>query len=289
MQKILLMTDSASDLENDVIAEYGIKLMPFNIIIGDSSFKECVDKTKDEVYQIMDTIGDIPKTSQVTAFEFEEAFTEAYKQGYTDVIYVSICGAASNTYNNSVMAKNNFFEQNPDAKSKIRIFIIDSKGYTAMYGYPIIEAAKKINKDADAESIVAYIEDWCNCASAYFIPMTLKYAKKSGRISAAAAFAGELLGLKPIIEMADSNSRVIEKIRGEKNIIPKLLSCVENAMTPQTPYTILMGKNDSLAKELEKEAAKKFGYKAESFVKIGAAISANAGNDIVGIAFRRNK
>ena len=236
----------------------------------------------------MDNSSEIPKTSQVTQFEFLKAYKEAYSEGYTDIIYMSISATASKTYENSIMAKNMFFDEVPEAKGKIDIYVVDSKGYTAMYGYPLLEASKKVKKaDANAKDIVAYLEEWASKSAAYFVPMTLKYAKKSGRISAAAAFAGELLGIKPIIQMADGGSKIMTKIRGDKNIIPKLMECIEAEMTPQTPYVMLMGKNDTLAKQLEKEMIKKFGYKAEYYAKIGASISANAGNDLVGVACRR--
>lgn len=288
MQKILIMTDSACDLELEDLKKAGIKLMSFNITIDDTSFKETNDKSKDEVYRMMDESEGIPKTAQVTAFEFQEAYKEAYEQGYTDIIYHSISATASKTYENSIMARDMFFEENPDAKGKIKIFAVDSKGYTAMYGYPLLEAAKKAKKpDISAEEIVSYLEDWSSRCAVYFVPMTLKYAKKSGRISAAAAFAGELLGIRPIIQMADGGSKIIAKVRGDKNIIPKLMECIDDKMTPQTPYVIVMGKNDELAKQIEKEMIKKCGYKAEYYCKIGAAVAANAGNDLVGVVCRR--
>lgn len=287
MQKILIMTDSACDLEPELIKELGIKVMPFNISIDELSFKE-TEKTKDEVYELMDKSDNIPKTAQITAFEFEEAYKEAFEQGYTNIICVTIAGTASATNSNAVMAINNFYEENPDAKNKISIKVIDSNGYTGMYGYPVTEAAKKVAKGTDTESIIAYLEEWFSSITAYFVPMTLKYAKKSGRISAAAAFAGELLGLKPVIEMVNGGSIIHEKIRGEKNIIPKLMAQIEKVMTPQTPYIMLTAKDDTLAKLLEKEMTKKFGYKAEYYSKVGAAVAANAGPDLVGVAFRKN-
>ena len=118
------------------------------------------------------------------------------------------------TFNNSIIAKNNFYEDNPEAVDKIRIFNIDSRCYTVFYGYPIIEAVRKIRRGAESEEIVAYLEEWFNVCAIYAVPYNLKYARKSGRISATAAFAGELLGLKPIIEFADNKTTMVEKIRG---------------------------------------------------------------------------
>lgn len=287
MQKILIMTDSACDLDAATAEELGIKIIPFTITFGDKSFKETFEKSTLEVYEMMENFADIPKTSQITAFEFEENYDECYQKGYTDIIVVSINSKGSSTYNNSIMAKESFFENHPEASDKIRIFNLDSKCYTGIYGYPITEAVKKIKKGADAEELVAYFEEWFSCATVYAVPMSLKYAKKSGRISAAAAFAGEMLGLKPLIEFADGGTSTIEKIRGEKNIIPKMLACLEKKIVPQTPYMMVCGKDDTLAKELEKELTKKYGRKAEAYYRVGAAVAANIGTELVGVICRR--
>ncbi len=287
MQKILIMTDSACDLSKEQIEELGIRVIPFSITFGDKSFKETFEKSTQDVYEMMETFTDIPKTAQITSFEFEENYNEIYEQGYTDVIYVSINAKGSATHDNSIMAQRNFYENHPEAKDKFRMYTIDSKCYTGVYGYPITQAVKKAAKGASAEEIVAYFKEWFESVAAYVVPMTLKYAKKSGRVSAAAAFAGEMLGLKPLIEFADGDTTTIEKIRGEKNIIPKLISQLEKAMVPQSPYVMICGKDDALAKELEKELTKKCGRKAETYFKIGAAVAANIGTDLVGVIFKR--
>lgn len=287
MQKILIMTDSACDFDKETIQELGIKVIPFSITFGDKSFKETFDKSTFEVYDMMENFDDIPKTAQITSFEFEENYNECYEQGYTDVIYVGINSKGSATFNNSLMAKEAFFEEHPEAKDKFRIYNIDSTCYSGFYGYPITEAVKKIKKGDSAEAIVAYFEEWFSAATIYAVPMTLKYAKKSGRISAAAAFAGEMLGLKPLIEFSDGGTNTIEKIRGEKNIVAKTMAALEKSMVPQTPYVMLCGKSDALAKELEKEISKKYGRKAEAYFHIGAAVAANIGTEVVGVIFRK--
>jgi len=286
-KKIIIMSDSASDIPKEESEAWGIKIVPFTITVDDVSFKE-TEKTRKEFYEIMDNSNDIPKTAQITPYEFEEVYMELYEQGYTDVIYTAISSTGSNTYNGATLAKKNFFNEHPDFADKFRIHIIDSLGYTLIYGYAVVEAAKLVQKgNDDVEGIIAFIEDWCNAAAAYFVPMTLKYARKSGRISAAAAFAGELLGLKPIIEMADGVSKTLEKIRGEKKVIPTLLNLVTEIMVPQTPYIIFCGKNDALSAEFEKECIKKFGYKPSMIAHVGPAVASNAGNDLVGLVCRR--
>ncbi|HRR77136.1 MAG TPA: DegV family protein [Ruminococcus sp.] len=287
MSKIIILTDSCCDLPKETIEELGIKVLPFTLTVNGESFREIYDKSTQEVYDLMAKTEEIPKHSQISPVTFEETYKELFEQGYTDIISVSINSQGSGTYNNSILAKNDFFENNPEAKDKIRIYNIDSKCYTLFYGYPIIESAKKIRKGAGVEEIIAYLEDWFNVCGIYAVPYNLRYAKKSGRISAAKAFAGELLGLKPVILFADGTTDTVDKIRGEKNIVSKLTDIVEKNMTPQTPYIMLHGRDDTIAREIEKELVKRTGRKAEMYGNIGAVVSANIGADIVGIIVRR--
>lgn len=287
MSKIMIVTDSCCDLSKETIEELGITVLPFTLTMGGETFREIFDKSTQEVYDLMASSDEIPKHSQISPLTFEETYKKLYDEGYTDVISVSINSQGSGTYNNSIIGKDDFFENNPEANGKMRIFNIDSKSYTVLYGYPIMEAVKKIRKGASVEEIVAYFDDWFKVSAIYAVPYNLKYARKSGRISAAKAFAGELLGLKPIIEFADGETNTVDKIRGEKNIVPKLVECVEKRMTPQTPYIMLHGRDDILAKEVEKELIKRTGRKAETYQSIGAVVSANIGPDIVAVLIRR--
>ncbi len=287
MSKIMILTDSGCDLPKEIIDEFGIKVLPFELTLNGETFRETFDKSAQDVYELMANTDEIPKHSQISPVRFEEAYKELFEQGYTDVISVSINSNGSGTYNNSIIGKEDFYESTPEAKDKMRIFNLDSKCYTIFYGYPIMEAMKRIKKGATAEEIVAYLEDWFNVCGIYAVPYNLKYAKKSGRISAAKAFAGELLGLKPVILFADGTTETVDKIRGEKNIVPKLVEIAEKNMTPQTPYIMVHGRDNTLAKEIEKELIKRTGRKAEMYANIGAVVSANIGPDIVAVLVRR--
>lgn len=287
MSKIMILTDSCCDIPKETIEELGITVLPFEITLNGETFRETFDVTTEEFYDMMMKTNEVPKHSQISPAKFEETYKRIYDEGYTDIISVSINSEGSGTFNNSIIGKNDFFENNPEAEKKIRIFNIDSRCYTVFYGYPIMEAVKKIRKGASAEDIVAYLEEWFNVCAIYAVPYNLKYARKSGRISAAAAFSGELLGLKPIIEFADNKTTTVEKIRGEKNIVARLADCVEKRMTPQTPYIIIYGRDDTLAKEIEKEMNKRVGRKAEMFAQIGGVVASNIGPDLVAVLIRR--
>jgi DegV family protein with EDD domain len=289
MEKIKIVTDTASDITLEQAQELDIELLSFMLSADGNSYRELVDLSIDEFYALLEKSDELPTTSQITAFAFEEMFEKYYGQGYTDVIYVSINAKGSATYQNACMAKNNFYESHPEAADKMRIHIIDSRSYTAMYGYPVREAAKKAATGTSADELVAYLEYWAENVGVYFLPMTLKYVKKSGRVSAAAAFAGDLLGLRPLIRIADGETSIAEKVRGEKNIVPKMVERILSVIQPEAPYIILHGCNTALADSIAEVLTERLGYPPVDKVKIGAAIAINAGPDLAAVVTLEKK
>ena len=119
--------------------------------------------------------------------------------------------------------------------------------------------------------------------------MTLKYVKRSGRVSAAAAFAGELLGLKPFCRICNCVSNVIQKVRGEQNIIPKMVEVVKADIQPHSPYIVMQGADTKIAQEFGAALTKALGYPPECYWNIGAAICCNAGPHVVGFVIKRKE
>lgn len=283
MDRIKIMTDSASDIPKELEKQYDIRILSFPVTVGDKGYLERVDFTNEEFYEVLQNAPKIPVTSQITVFQFEEEFKTFFEQGYAELIYVSIYSGGSSTYNNAVMAREQFYESHPEAKEQFKIHLVDSKAYTMAYGYPVVEAAKKAQRGASSDEIVAYLEDWFDSVEIYFAPYTLEFVKKSGRVPAAAAFVGELIGLRPIISIIDGETKVIEKVRGDKAILPALLKHAKERIIPQTPYMLVRStKNDECA-ELAGQLKKQFGYEAVGQFDIGAAISINAGPKVVGV------
>ena len=290
MAKIKLMTDSASDISFENEKKYDIKVMNFKLAMGDKSYVSRDDFDNEKFYEMLDGYDGIPTHSQITAFEFLEEYEKYYSEGYTDVIFTGINSNGSSTYSNSVLAKEQFFEEHPEAEGKFSIYNIDSLSYTASYGYPVCQAAVKIAKGANAKEAVDYIQDWVSKAVIYFAPYTLKYAKKSGRIPSAAAFVGEVLGLKPIMRIEGGEIKTHEKVRGDKAVVPKIESLVAAEIIPQTPYVAIYGNDEACRDEIIAAMTKKMGYPPADAYQIGAVITVNAGPKVVGVMFRsKNK
>ncbi len=286
MSKIKIMTDSASDIDVKLAEETGVCVLPFTVVIDGKEYVDGVDFTPDEFYEKMNSCSDFPKTSQVRMDQFTEKYEQFYAEGYKDLIYVSISSTGSATYNNALNSRNEFYENHPEAKDKFRITVIDSMNYTFTYGYPVVEAAAKAARGYSTDEIIAFIEEWLSSTEVHFVSYTLDYVKRSGRVSAGAAFMGELLGLKPIITIVDGESKVSEKVRGEKAVIPKLIEISKNNMIPQTPYCLLEGCLPDEFATFKKEITKAVGYPPERTLKIGSTIASHAGPKIIGIVIK---
>lgn len=285
-EKIKIMTDSVSDITRETADELGIKLLCFPITVDGKPYREVEDFTKQEFYEIADKAKEFPTTAQLTPFEILEAYEEQAAEGVTDLIFVTIGSGGSGTFGNAEMAKTQFAEAHAGDEEPMRIHLVDGRNYTATYGYAVAEAAKKLSRGASVAELTEYLNDWCRHAGLYFVPMTLKYVKRSGRVSAAAAFAGGLLGVRPFCRIFNCKSTVLQKIRGEAPIIPALTDYAKEHMLPHTPYIIMAGSVTEYAEQLAASMTKALGYPPEGTWNIGAAIVCNAGPNVVGMVIR---
>jgi DegV family protein with EDD domain len=288
VEKIQILTDSGSDIPKAYEKKHNIKILAFPIVVGERGFFDR-DMTDAEYYNlILDSLksSDFPKTAQITVMRFVECFEEYYKAGITDLIYTSIADKGSATFSNASQAREQFYSENPDAESSFRIHIIDSGNYTGVYGWPVIQAAIRAEKGAAAADIIDYITDWCNHAEVNFGCYTLDFVKRSGRVSTAAAFVGEMLGLRPVIRIKQAVSTTPAKVRGDRAVVPKVVDITAERIIPGTPYVLIAGNDKAAEDDLAKTITKRLGYPPEMTFYVGAAVAANVGPCVVGTIFK---
>ena len=287
MAKIKFLTDSAADIPQHYVDELGIEVIHFPIALEDREILDGVDYTQEEFYKLLDGVDKIPTHAQITQFQFEEIFTNAFEAGYDALIYTCINFKGSATGGNALQAKKTFFADHPDAAGKFQIEVIDSKSYTYNYGYAVVQAAKKAQSgNLTAAEAVAEIEDWLNHSKILFAPYDLKFARKSGRVSAAAAIMGTAMGIRPIMSFPNGDSKVLAKPRGDKNVVPNIVKMMTADMEPGSPYLVIHAALPEHNKEITDACTQAIGYPpAEEFL-IGGVIAINAGPNLVGVIYR---
>ena len=286
MSKLKIITDSASDITFAEEAAYAIRVIPFPIALGGKSYLSRVDFDNQGFYALMNQYpDDLPTTSQVTPFQFQEIIEEEVEQGHSELIFLLINSQGSATYSNAVLARDTYFDEHPEQVGQVKISVLDSRGYSSLYGYLAVEAAKMAMAGEGLEAVEAYLTQALEKRMIYFGIYSLKYAGKSGRIPSAAAFLGDKLGLKPVMKIFDHEITTAAKARGEQRLIASLVELVARDIAPGTPYQLIYG---SVVEDLDKlrlAMTQKLGYGPTGVYQIGAAIAANAGPRAVGVSF----
>ena len=283
------MTDSASDISYEDEKKYSISVIPFPITLGDQTYISRVDFDNEQFYNLMAQHDEIPKTAQITPFQFQEIYLREARNGVTDLIMVLINSRGSNTYESSIQAIEFFYEDHPEYRDSFHIHSIDGMGYNALYGSPVIHAAQMREEGASVDEILKYLTEILPWRQIYFGIYDLKYAAKSGRIPTAAAFVGTKLNLKPVMKIYDRSITTAAKCLGERKLVEKVAEMSVADMEPGTPYELIYGNDTACLEVLRGLMLQKLGYEPASTYQIGAAVAANSGPKIAGVAFTRKK
>lgn len=280
---IKIITDSAADIPQDEVREYGIRVMPIPITVDGVTYRESVDFTSEEYYGMLTSAKAIPTTAQITMMEFADAFREELAAGYSHLICVTITAQGSGIYNAACLARQMVLEEQP-AGSEAAIDIVDSAAYTYVYGHAVVKAAKAAKEGMDPAGVLELVKRELLSYRVYFALTNLDFAKKSGRITSTAAFVGEMLGFRPVLTIRDGGTATISKVRGDHKLIPAIVDYFQkDASSDKRGFYILHARDKELARELRKSLEKSTGRKCLGEYLIGASVTTNAGPTVFGV------
>ena len=286
MTKIKISTDSTADIPQSFCEELNISVLPLTVVVDEKEYRDGVDITPQEFYRIIDASKKLPVSSQVASVLYTELFEETWKAGYTDLIQVTINSKGSGTYQAAVLSRDLFYEEHPEAKEQLSIHIIDSQTYSMAYGIGVIEGAQMVRQGASVAEVIAHIEEWLAHTRPLFVPLNLRCVKKSGRISPAAAFAGDAIGLKPLITFEEGEAKIIGKARGERKAISALVEQCQKERRPGTNYALVYGSNQEAFRALKEACAQIMDQPPIAEYPVGCVIAINTGPDMIGILYR---
>lgn len=286
MRPYVVLTDSACDLPEALVSGRPIDILCFKIALDGEGYTERVDFTAEQFCDMLRQSDGLPTTSQVTQFEFEEQFDRYDREGTKQVLYISICAKGSGTNAAAHAAAEQFAKDHP--QSTMRITIVDSHCYSVGYGAQVLEADDMLAAGRPMEEVAAYLEDKFARREILLTAYTLKIIRKSGRISAAAAIAGGVLGVHPIFTLNDGVSQVVKKVRGEKNVVANMAQIFKERIVAGTPYYIGVA-NHKYEQEYIEACTQAVGYGPALVFHLGCAVCSNTGPEAVGLIYEGAK
>ena len=280
MPKIIISSDSTTDLSPALKERYNIQTLPLGVTLDDKTYFDGVDITPDEIYEYHKKTGILPKTAAANVGDCIDFFEKLTKDGDT-VIHFTLSSEMSSTYNNAKMAAADFDN----------VFVINTKNLSTGGGLLVIAAAEMVANGMDAKSIIEKIEQLVPCVDASFVIDNLEYLHKGGRCSAVAMLGANLLKLKPCIEVKNGKMDVGKKYRGKygevlKQYIAERIGDASDIDLNRV-FVTHAGCNPEIVDSVVSAVKSAADFKEVFLTRAGCTISSHCGKDTLGVLFIR--
>jgi len=276
---IAVLTDSCSDVPQNLLERFHIYQLSMGINYNDKSYRDRIDITPEEVYGNLEK--EIPHTSLPTSGEIHEIIGKIIADGYSQIIIPVISSGLSGTYNAIKSVCEDF--------KNIKTAVIDTKNIALGSGFLSIYAAQLVEKHLTFEKIVSKIEEKTKDSHMYYSIQTLHYLVKGGRLGRVEGMLGSLLQIKPIIACdVDGIYYTVEKVRGRKQSINKLIEIVQNKIKDKKNYYLAISHGYAQEEaDKVKEKMKSYIDSATIFIEgqISPALGVHTGPGLIGIGY----
>ncbi|MBO7345464.1 MAG: DegV family protein [Clostridia bacterium] len=277
---VKFLIDSASDVSKKEAESMGVSMLPMAITFGTEEYFDGVDLLPVQFYEKLVESSELPKTSQISAYRFEEEFERLTANG-DQVVAIVISSKLSGTYNMACQASEKF---------NGKVFVVDSMSAAtgerllleiglsmAKNGSTAEEIYQELNKKKEKIVIMAMVD-------------TLEYLKKGGRVSAAVAFAGQMLSIKPVVGIVDGEVKLLGKAMGSRkanNLLNQLVA-QKGGIDFSLPCSGLWsGLSDALIQKYLRDSAPLYKESIDQVPVhiLGPTIGTHVGPGAVGVAF----
>lgn len=279
--KIIVTTDSTSDLSKEIIKERNIYVSPLLVNLGEDEFIDGENITNEDLFSFVDKTGILPKTAARSIEFYKEFFLDVLnKNKATNIIHISLSSKLSSSHSNAKLAA----EEIGDGK----VEVIDSLSLSSGCGLLCLSASDKIKADLSFDEVVKQTKAEVSKVQASFIINNLNYLYKGGRCSAIAVFGANVLSIKPKIKLANGKMGVDKKYMGKfETVLGKYVDdLLKDFPTPNLTrvYITFTTKNDSINEVLERKL-KDRGFKEVILNFAGSTIASHCGRNCLGVLF----
>lgn len=275
---IKLLTDSTADFTQDEARELGIAVVPLTVNFGDTHYADGIDMSLPEFYSRLATTQKLPTTSQPSPDAFLEHFDKAKENGDT-LVCILISSHLSGTYQSAQIAK--------EVCDYDNIYIIDSLMVTLGLQILVRFSYRLLNEGKEAKEIVNALEYAKQKVRLFAIVDDLKYLRRGGRLSGAAAVAGGLLGIKPVVQVSEGKVGIAGKARGMPGAYTTIFKLCEQSggIDSHMPFAVGYTGERHGVEPFVRYTTQNLHLDKPLIAPIGTVIGTHAGPGALGIAY----
>jgi DegV family protein with EDD domain len=277
--KIAICSDSSLDLSKELLQENNIIIKPFGITLGDNSYLDGVDVTKEQVFEFVDKTKTLPKTNAINIAEYQEFFAEVLKD-YDKVISFSLSSEFSSSYNNAFLASKEF-----DGN----VQVIDSRSLSTGVGMLVLYACSLRDAGVDFSEICEKVHARRNAVQASFVIEKLDYLYKGGRCNSVQLLGANLLKIRPSILVSNGKMGMHNKYRGNMiDVVDKYCrDTLAEFNTPHPDYCFITYSTATpeMLADAEKVVKESGKFKNIYYAEAGATVTSHCGKNTIGILY----
>jgi len=283
MSNYVIFTDSSCDLSKEMIEARGIYSASLSFRF-DGEDKEYVNNEMPiKVFYDKMREGGVAKTAAVNSETFAIEFEKLLAEG-RDILYIGFSTGLSTTYNSARIAAEQLKEKYPDRK----ILLVDTLAASAGIALLVDMVIEKKNEGATIEEAAAYAESMKLNICHWFTVDDLVYLKRGGRISAAAAFFGNVIGIKPVLHVDNEGHLVnVMKVRGRRSAVLAMAQKYEETALDKENGLVYISHADCMkdVEDLSKLIHDRCGASVEIVTDVGPVIGAHSGPGTLALFF----
>jgi len=285
MEKLKIIIDSACDIPKEYINKYDIELLPYRIIVDQDEYIDGVTIDNETLFKFLEDKKEIT-TTQVKATDYQRVFKRCAKDGFK-CIYLAFSSKMSGAYQTAKLVSEKVKDQYPN----FEVEIIDTKSGSTAIGLLVEKAIKFKEQSLSFEEIVNKLNLLSKRVEHIFTLENLERLKTGGRISKTTAFIGDLLDIKPILEVKNGKIKLFKKVRGYKRAYKKILKIMgkrSNNLKDQIIGISYSGEKEKAIK-LKEMITEQIGAKNFMINMISNVLTVHLGRSGVGVFFINDK
>lgn len=271
-----IVVDTSSNVPDELIVRYRMIEVPTLVIFGEESFQNKHELSEAAFYEKFAAAKALPTTSQPPPALFADAYRRAFDEGANHVVLVTVSSKLSGTFRSGQMAAQEFGED--------RFTLWDGNSVSMGGGWQAILAARMLESGIGLQDFVDRMTKLRSEVIGFAALETLKYVARSGRVSNLQAGIGDLLQVKPILELWDGNATVCARVRGRKKSFQEVIERMSKFYGSRPIHGGIVHANALAdAEQLLSEARQTLNIVEHCYSDIGPAIAALAGPGVVGL------